>query len=80
MTTTLELPDPLYLRAEQAASRRHVTLAALFTVAIQREVGIDAPVRRRMDVPPVKVEKVPALSNAGISTLFDEEDLTKGTP
>lgn len=80
MTTSLELPEPLYQRALKAAAQRQLTLTGLLTMALQRELGSEAPERRRMETPPVtSTGPVPALTNAEISQLFEEEELTKIT-
>ncbi len=77
MTTTLELPDPLYVRAMKVAAQRKLTLPGLLTVALQREVGSESAVRRRMTEPPVKAQMVPALTNAEAALLFEQEDTAK---
>ncbi len=41
MKTTIELPDHLFAEAKRAALRRRITLKALVTHALQREVGLD---------------------------------------
>ena len=38
MKTTLELPDDLFVEAKAVAARRRITLKALFTRALRREL------------------------------------------
>lgn len=53
MKTTMELPDELYVRAKATALQRRMTMKALFTRALERELkGGDAanrPARFQMD-------------------------------
>lgn len=42
MKTTLELPDDLFVEAKAVAARRRITLKALFTRALERELHPEA--------------------------------------
>ncbi len=42
MRTTLDLPDTLYREAKKAAVERGVTLKALLTQSLRKELGADA--------------------------------------
>lgn len=78
MTTTLDLPEPLYTRAVKAAAQRNLTLPGLLTAALQRELGGEVSARRRMEAPPVTTTvPVAALTNAEVASLFEEEELAK---
>lgn len=78
VTTTLDLPEPLYTRAVKAAAQRKLTLAGLVTAALQRELGGEMSERRRMEAPPVTTGgPVLALTNAQAALLFEEEELAK---
>ncbi|GEM_PF-2270694 len=77
MTTTLDLPEQLYERALKVAAQRKLTLPGLLTFALQREVGHESMVRRRMEVPPVRAAGVPALTNAETASLFEAADTAK---
>jgi len=49
MKTTLELPDELFAEAKAVALRRRMTLKALFTRALERELRVltaDSPPQR----------------------------------
>lgn len=81
VTTTLDLPEPLYARAVKVAAQRKLTLTGLLTAALQRELGVETAERRRMEAPPVSTATpVPALTNAEAALLFEEEELAKGVP
>ncbi len=78
VTTTLDLPEPLYTRAVKAAAQRKLTLHGLLTAALQRELGGEASARKRMDAPPVTTDgPIAALTNAEVAALFEEEELAK---
>jgi hypothetical protein len=80
MRTTLEFPDPLFHRAKLAAAERRITLRELVTEALERALEGGGPAARRMDKPPVAMGatlRVPALTNAEIATLFEQEEASK---
>lgn len=80
MRTTIELPEPLFQRAKLAALQRRVTLKGLITVALQRELDGGQSSPCRMTTPPIPhdmVPQAPALTNAELAVLMEEEDLAK---
>lgn len=82
MRTTIELPEALFHRAKLAALQRRLTLKALITVALQRELDAAQPAACRMTVPPIPLETVPqapVLTNAELAVLMEAEDLAKAS-
>jgi hypothetical protein len=80
MRTTIELPDPLFQRAKMVALQRRLTLKELISLSLQRELEADHPAPRRMTAPPISgraIASVPALSNAEIAGLMDDEEFIK---
>ena len=80
MRTTIEFPDSLFHRAKLAAAERRVTLRELITEALERALDGASPGPRRLVEPPVAMGgggRVPAMTNAEIATLFEDEDVLK---
>lgn len=82
MTTTLDLPELLLQKARLVASQRRMTLESLVSQTLQRELGLgnNHPSSRRMTRPPVSLAQapvVPALTNAEIASLMNEEELSR---
>lgn len=82
MRTTIELPEPLFQRAKLAALQRHTSLKELITVSLQRELDAGPPSTCRMTAPPIPLAttpRAPALGNAELAVLMEEEDLAKAS-
>lgn len=82
MRTTIELPEPLFQRAKLAALQRRLSLKGLITVALQRELDAAPPSTCRMTAPPISLTttpRAPALNNAELAVLMEEEDLAKAS-
>jgi hypothetical protein len=77
MRTTVDLPGDLVKRAKIAAVQRGTSLREFIGQALERELAIQPPSRRRMTAPPVTLRNgtvVPALSNTDVAEMFQRED------
>lgn len=80
MLTTIEIPDPLFRRAERAAEQRQLSLKQFVTSALELALDKPKPDARRMVRPPIPKtgkHQVPALTNAEMAVVLDEEDARK---
>lgn len=80
MRTTIELSDMLFQRAKLVAVQRKTTLKELISTALQHELDGERSVTQRMTAPPITLQttpSAPALSNAEIAALMEDEDLAK---
>lgn len=80
MRTTFDLPDELMKRAKIAAVKRGSTLRDLVAEALRKLLADHGPPeRRRMERAPIKLaagHRIPVRSNAELSRLLEQEDLT----
>ncbi len=82
MRTTIELPDELFRRAKAHAAREGRSLKDLVAIyleqGLRRNLEIDPIERRRSPLPIVHRSSagrpLPALTNAEIAEILDEED------
>ncbi len=86
MQLTVDLPEPLLARLQDLASRRGIRLRDLLTQLLEaatpaKPLPAEGPGRKRSPLPaPVRDLKdavIPALSNAEIQAILDEEDALK---
>lgn len=80
MIATFDLPEPLFEKARLIALQRKITLEILVAEALRREIAMSSALSRRMTRPPISIPQassMPALTNAEIAALMDEEDLSR---
>lgn len=79
MRTTLDLPDPVFRDLKTKAAREGVTLKALLTSMVEKELyqkpgPAPKPVRSPLPPPRKGGVPIPGLTNAEIDELFATED------
>ncbi len=71
MRTTIDFPEPLFRRTKAVAALRGYSLKDLVIQAVEKEVGVQATVGHRLELPLVRLSPGNKIDLAG----FDFDDL-----